>query len=279
MSSDGVVDTGVAARIAARGWEVPAFEERVLRPHAGARFAVVVPVLNEGERFLRQVDRMAGHLGGADLVVADGGSVDGVPEAFGADGLAAAVLVKRGPGRLGAQLRMAFAWCLDRGYRGIVTVDGNGKDGTEAIPEFLRLLESGADFVQGSRYLPGGAAVNTPADRHLAVRLLHAPVVSLGAGLRYTDTTNGFRGHSARLLEDPRVAPFRNVFDSYNLLFYLSVRAGRLGLRVEETPVTRSYPTAGPAPTKISGIRGRASILRQTFAAALGFYDPPETGV
>ena len=185
-----------------------------------------------------------------------------------------AKLRKIGPGKLSAQLRMAFAWALREGYQGCVIVDGNGKDGWEAIPDFLRAMDDGYGFVQGSRYVPGGVAVNTPLDRHLAVRLLHAPLISLAARHWYTDTTNGFRAFSAAFLRDPKVAVFRDVFDTYNLHYYLSVRAPRLGYRVRELPVRRSYPAKGRTPTKISGMRGRLLILRQLATAVTGGYNP-----
>ena len=46
-----------------------------------------------------------------------------------------------------------------------------------------------------------------------------------------TDTTNSFRAFSAGFLSDPRVAPFRAVFDSYNLPYYLAVRAAELQVK------------------------------------------------
>ncbi len=102
-------------------------------------------------------------------------------------------------------MRMAFAYALKEGYAGVVVVDGNGKDDITAIPAFVHALEAGYDHIQGSRYVPGGKAINTPLSRHLAVHLLHAPLISLSAGFRYTDTTNGFRAYSSRLLADPRL--------------------------------------------------------------------------
>src|SRR5262249_53058759 len=134
-----------------------------------------------------------------------------------------ALLAKTGPGKLSAQLRMLLDYGLNEGYEGFVLIDGNGKDGVEAIPSFLASLDQGLDYVQGSRYVPGGQEIHTPWDRKLGVALLHAPVISLAAGFRYTDTTNGFRALSRRVLLDPRVRPFRDVFDSYNLHYYLSV--------------------------------------------------------
>ena len=44
--------------------------------------------------------------------------------------------------------------------------------------------------------------------------------------------------------------------------------------RVIETPVTRSYPTTGKTPTKISPVKGNLLILRTLAAAALGKFNP-----
>ena len=122
--------------------------------------------------------------------------------------------------------------------------------------------------------MPGGRGVNTPLDRHLAVKYLHAPLVSLAAGFHYTDTTNGFRAFSREFLLDPGLQPFRDIFDKYNLLWYLSVRAGRLGYRVCEVPVRREYPSKGRTPTKINAWAGRLEILCELFRCVLGGYDP-----
>ncbi len=238
-------------------------------------FALVIPVINEGERIrgqLRSIDTAAA---GVDIVIADGGSTDGslAPD-FLAEAGVRAVLTNAGRGGLSAQLRLAYAWCLDQGYEGIVTADGNGKDDMAAIPRFVERLREGYDLVQGSRYLPGGAAVNTPLDRHLAGRLIHAPLISLAAGKWYTDTTNGFRAYSRRLLQDPRIDLFRDVFERYSLLFYMSVRAPRLGYRIAEIPVSRTYPRRGATPTKIGGWRGKLAMLGELTAVVAGRFNP-----
>lgn len=260
------------------GWQIPAAEIHELAPRR-TRYCILIPVLNEGERIRRQLSAMREASLGADIVVTDGGSTDGsvTPESL-ADGAAArAVLIKRGPGRVGAQLRIGFAFCLRQGYEGIVTIDGNGKDGFDSIPSFLGALNKGYDFVQGSRFVPGGRGINTPWARLLAIHLLHAPAVSLAARHRFTDTTNGFRAHSRLLLLDPQVAPFRDIFVGYELLWYLSARAARTGHRVGELPVTRTYPSRGPTPTKISPLKGSAGIISQLWRLLRGDYDPAET--
>ena len=251
--------------------QVPAHTVRELRPRATG-VCVCIPIINEGERIRRQLAKMAAQALGADVILADGGSTDGSLE--GALPGVRTVLVKTGPGRQGAQIRMAFGYALQQGYEGVVLVDGNDKDDTSAVPRFLEKLAEGYDFVQGSRYVAGGQGVNTPLYRHAGVTLLHAPVVSLASRRRYTDTTNGFRGYSAKFLRDPRVDPLRDVFNGYELHYYLAIRAARLGFRVCEVPVTRSYPASGPVPSKISPLRGSLTVLRALFSAALGRYDP-----
>jgi dolichol-phosphate mannosyltransferase len=253
---------------------VPAHERHVFGPKRH-RYCVAIFVINEGERIRTQLRGMASLADRIDIVVADGGSTDGsLADGTLGDFSLRALLVKRGPGRLSAQMRMAIDFALAEGYDGMVVIDGNGKDDFTAIPRFIELLDEGYDHVQGSRYVPGGQGVNTPLSRTLGVRLLHAPVVSLAAGRRYTDTTNGFRAYSGRLLSDPRVAPLRDVFMGYELHYYLAIRAARLGFRTIETPVTRRYPTTGKTPTKISPIKGSITILRTLAAAALGHFDP-----
>lgn len=264
------------ASAAREGWQVPAFEAPLWlgreRPHA-----LIIPVIDEGPRLARLLERAAacGALAHVDAIVVDGGSRDGStdPARLAARGVRG-LLVKTGPGRLSAQLRCGYAFALDAGYEGIVTIDGNDKDDPDAIASFVAALRSGVDFVQGSRFVAGGVAVNTPRVRELAIRLLHAPLLSLASGMRWTDTTQGYRAYSRRLLLDPRVAPFREVFATYELLAYLSYRVPRLGFRCVELPTARRYPP-GAVPTKIAGLRGNLALLGILLRACLGSYDPP----
>lgn len=273
---DLLADRQVEAR--ALGWSVPDFTALALRPKA-SRHVVIVPVINEGERIRRQLSLMAALHSGLDLVVVDGGSTDGSLERGFLDSVGlTALLTKTGPGKLSAQLRCAYAWALLEGYEGIITIDGNGKDGVETLPLFAAALDEGYGYVQASRFIAGGHAENTPLSRLLAIRLLHAPVLSLAAGTWLTDTTQGYRAYSAQYLRDARVQPFREIFVRYELLAYLTVRASQLGYRVKEIATSRVYPANEAVPTKIAGLRGLADLLAVLFRTAGGAYNPRRDG-
>lgn len=253
--------------------QVPAFEAHEFSSK-NSEYCVCLFVINEDKKLHKQLERMTG-LTCADVVIADGGSTDGSTSRERLEPLGVnTLLVKTGLGKLGAQMRMAFAWALDRGYRGVVCMDGNNKDDPDGIPKIVAKLDEGFDHVQGSRFIPGGTSENLPLSRWLGIKLLHSPLISLASRFRYTDTTNGFRGYSRRLLEDARVAVFRDVFVGYELHYYLAIRAARLGFRICEVPVARRYPAHGPTPTKISPVRGNLRVLRCLFAACLGKYNP-----
>ncbi len=242
-----------------------------------SEYCLLIPIINEGERIVRELTRAqnAGVDKLVDVVICDGGSTDGCTEQTRLKSLGVnTLLTKRDAGKQGAQLRMGIAWALARGYQGIVTIDGNDKDSIEDVPKFLAKLREGFDFVQGSRFVPGGEAVNTPLVRYVSVRLIHAPVISLTARHRFTDTTNAYRAYSRRYLTDPRVQPLRDCFMGYELLAYLSVRASQLGMPACEVPVRRAYPKTGKTPTKISFFKGNSELLRILFANLAGKYAP-----
>lgn len=258
-------------------WQVPDHDVERWTGRS-SRWCVVVPVINEGSRIGALLERMAalGTPSLADVILVDGGSTDGsLPPELLERTLVAGLLVKTGPGRLSAQLRCAYAFAMAQGYDGVVTIDGNDKDDPAPIPAFIDAMGQGVDFVQASRFVPGGRSVNTPRTRDLAIRFVHAPVLSLFSGFRWTDTTQGFRAYRKEVLLDPRVAPFRDVFREYELLAYLSYRVPRLGHRCVELPTTRRYPQ-GEIPTKVAGIRGNLRLLKVLFAACLGRYNPPD---
>lgn len=240
-------------------------------------YAVLIPIINEGDRILKELLRARKYniSDFADIVLCDGGSTDGCTDEAKLKKLAVnTLLIKQDAGKQGAQLRMGIWWALKRNYKGIITIDGNNKDSIEDVPRFIKKLEEEYDFVQGSRFIEGGKAINTPLVRLISVKLIHAPIISLTARQHFTDTTNAFRAYSSRYLRDDRVQPLRDIFMTYELLAYLSVRATQIGMKACEIPVTRAYPKTGKIPTKISFFKGNIELLKILFKNLCGMYKP-----
>jgi len=169
---------------------------------------------------------------------------------------------------------MAYAYAIEQNYEGVITLDGNGKDGVEAISSFIEVLDQGYDLVQGSRFMKGGYHKNTPLDRYFGIRYVMAPLLALGGGFYFNDPTPTFRACSMCFLKDKRVQPLRKVFVRFNLHLYLNYRAAKLGFRVKQIPIRRVYPDDGTVPTKIHGFRTKFINLWEAVLTVLGTYNP-----
>ena len=275
MESDQNIQTIEIRKKFPPDWEVPEFRVEFWNGNI-SDYCVIVPVINEGDRirnFVRQL-KMNKIDSLADIIIIDGGSTDKSLEhdflrLNGIRGL----LTKTAGGKLSAQLRCAYAFALTQGYEGIITIDGNDKDNPEAITRFIRALREGFDFIQASHFLPGGKATNTPKARDFAIRYIHAPILSWASGFKWTDTTQGFRGYSRKLLLDNKLQIFRHTFKDYELLAYMSYRSPRLGYSCKELATERRYPL-GKIPTKISGIKGNFSIFKTLVKTCAGKFNP-----
>jgi dolichol-phosphate mannosyltransferase len=223
---------------------IPAFDEYVFRNKQN-KYCLLIPIFNELKYFTRQIKNMEKNnvFKICDVVVCDAGSTDGStdPVMLGSSGFSA-LLIRKGSGRYSTDMRMGYGWALERGYEGIISVDGTNKDGMEAVPLFIEKLEEGFDYIQGSRFIRGGKAVNTPIIRTLAIRFIADVIMSISAHKKLSDTTNGFRAYSSRVIKDKNIAIFRDSFNMHEIIFYLPVCCSRLGYKLTTIPVSRIYP-------------------------------------
>ncbi|ABM02305.1 dolichyl-phosphate beta-D-mannosyltransferase [Psychromonas ingrahamii 37] len=253
-------------------YEIPKYEQ-LFTSEKQHDYCVAIFVINEGEKLHKQLQRMKNSNLNVDVIISDGGSTDGSTDNQTLKDLGVnTLLVKKENGKLGSQMRIAFAWAIEKGYQGIITIDGNNKDSVESINNFVGKLKLGYDHIQGSRFIPGGKAINTPRSRLLGLKLLHVPMMRLASGFKYTDTTNGFRAYSKKLLLANSMAVFRDVFTSYEFHYYLAIEAVKQGYKCIEIPVTRTYPK-GKVPTKISPIKGNLNIIKTLIFTSMGGYN------
>ena len=252
-------------------YQVPKYKEEFTQEKQHD-YCIAIFVINEGQKLHKQLQRMKACNLNVDVIISDGGSTDGSTDIAALKELAVnTLLVKEELGKLGSQMRIAFSWALEKGYKGVVVIDGNNKDSVVNINDFVVKLEQGYDHIQGSRFIPGGKAVNTPISRLLGLKLLHVPMMRLASGYKCTDTTNGFRAYSKKLLLADNMAVFRDVFTSYELHYYLIIEAAKQGFKCLEIPVMRTYPK-GKVPTKISPIKGNLGVIKTLFETCMGKY-------
>lgn len=235
------------------------------------KYCLVIPVINEGERIQNELKDLKPYSKQIDIILADGGSTDGSVKSSFVKKMGVRSLIASPMGQA-RQYRCAFDYTLKQGYEGIITIDGNHKDDVTVLPKFIKTLDDGYDYIQSSRFISGGKHKNTPQDRILFNRYLISPVLSLAARKWYSDTPNAFRAYSRKYLLHPQVQPFRDIFQRYEMLWYLTIRANQLGLKSKEVAVSRSYPKDN-LPTKIVGTQ-RISDMINVFKIALGLYNP-----
>jgi len=254
-------------------WEPPVYETHEFFSRR-TKYCVVAVIFNEGERIKKQLREMKERAGLADIIIADGRSTDGSIEKQFLTDMGVRTLLITDERGLSTATRMGLAYAIEQGYEGVITIDGNGKDGVEAIPAFIEALDAGFDMVQGSRFVKGGVHKNTPLERYIGIRYVLAPLLALGCGFWYTDPTNAFRAMSGRFLRDVRVQPVRRVFVRFNIHHYVIYRAAKLNFNVKEIPVVRVYPDDGSVPTKITNWKTKWLILKEMIYSLLGFYNP-----
>ena len=255
-------------------WEVPDYDIMFLRKKT-KDYSLIIPVINEGLRiksFLKKIYKNS-IFNLVDIFIVDGGSTDGslIVNDLKKMKITGFLKIKNSFG-LSSQLRVGYSLSLNMNYKGIVTIDGNDKDDPKFISTFIHMLDEGFDFVQASRFVKGGVGINTPAIRRMAIKYIHAPLLSFCSGFKWTDTTQGFRGYSAKLLKNKKLRIFREVFKNYELLFFITYAAPKLGLKCVELATTRKYKEK-KVNTKIKGVSGNFKVFYQLIMTCLGKFN------
>ncbi|MEI8344941.1 MAG: glycosyltransferase family 2 protein, partial [Candidatus Omnitrophota bacterium] len=172
---------------------------------------------------------------------------------------------------VGAAIRTAIGYGRRNGFDILVILAGNDKDRPSEIARLTDpVKKDGYDFVQGSRYLPGGEFGCMPLYRQFSTRWLHPMLFSLIAGRRITDSTNGFRAIRLGCFDDKRIDIDQPWLDHYELEPYIFFKFIKLGYKVKEVPVTKIYPPKALGYTKMKPITGWWSILRPIVLLGLG---------
>jgi dolichol-phosphate mannosyltransferase len=208
-----------------------------------SKYLLVIPVFNEEHNLPSLISRLeeCSLDNKVDILFIDGCSNDNSLKIIKDSSLNKLILFYKGKNRLTGQLQKAYKYCLQNNYLGVVTMDGNNKDDPCFVESFIEKLEVGYDYVQGSRFMHYGKSINLPLFRKIMIKIIHLPIVKIASGFKYTDTTQGYRGYSRKLLLDENINVFKKNSKRYQLLLQITLLAPKCGLRIIEVPTTRTY--------------------------------------
>ena len=214
------------------------------------RLAVVLPMYNEADNVAALVERLAAvrDRSGLDLVAlaVDDGSRDATLARLSLSQPRFPFLrVLRHTRNRGmaAALRTGIAAALAEhspGFDAVAFMDADLTHAPEDVPRLVALLaEDRADFVLGSRYVPGGRMQGVPWARRVISIVGNAAVRRL-LGVPIGDLTSGFRA--------ARTEVFRAISlheNGFGIQLEGTVKAHRAGFRVAEVPITLGVRKSG----------------------------------
>ncbi|MEO8578330.1 MAG: polyprenol monophosphomannose synthase [Gemmatimonadales bacterium] len=209
------------------------------------RALVIIPTYNERENVSRIIAAVLAQDPSIDVLIVDDGSPDGTGKI--ADDISAAnprvhAIHRSGKLGLGTAYVAGFRWALERDFELIFEMDADFSHSPEALPLFLKAIQS-ADLVLGSRYQHGQVnVVNWPMSRLF---------LSYGAniyarritGLPIFDATGGFKCFRRRVLEAIDLSDIKS--NGYAFQIEMTFRAWRKGFRIIEIPIVFVDRTEG----------------------------------
>jgi len=201
------------------------------------RTLVVVPTYLEVENIELHLRRLRAAVPAVDVLVVDDSSPDGTAEL--ARRVAAelgGIEVMQRPAKtgLGNAYRAGFAWGLERDYEVLVQMDADLSHDAEALPLLLGALDEGADFVIGSRYIPGGSIPHWPFHRRALSRYGNL-YTRFALRMPVTDATSGYRAYTADIVRD--IDLVNTKANGYGFQIELAYRVSQLGGDIREVPI------------------------------------------
>ncbi len=135
------------------------------------KYLVGTCVYNEGEKIRRLIQKLNSYPD-YDFVIVDDASTDNALKDL---AQSRSTVIIRSETRKGAGygVRKILSYASDKGYEAVFFISGNDKDDPADLCKLHKALDAGFDFVQGSRYLPGGVHGKMPFYRRIATQFVH----------------------------------------------------------------------------------------------------------
>jgi dolichol-phosphate mannosyltransferase len=202
------------------------------------RTLVVIPTYNEIDSLPHTLEALHRWVPDADVLIVDDGSPDGTgdwADARAQEDPRVRVLHNPAKGGLGAAYLAGFREALAGDWEIICEMDADGSHRGRDLPQLLAAVRGGADLAIGSRWVPGGAVVNWPRNRHVLSRGANV-YANVLMGLGVNDATAGFRAFRRTTLEAIHLDDVESA--GYCFQIDMTRRVKDAGLTITEVPVT-----------------------------------------
>jgi glycosyltransferase involved in cell wall biosynthesis len=197
-------------------------EQAPLAAQNPPRVSVVIPTLNEERNVGWVLERLPDVVD--EVILVDGRSTDDTVAVARSVRPDVRVVLETTPGK-GAALRAGFAAAHGE-Y--VVMIDADGSMDPAEIVRFVDALQSGCDFVKGSRFAPGGGTADMSTIRRLGNGALRG-AVNLLYRTDFTDLCYGFIG-----FRRDRLAALRLASQGFEIETEMIARAVVASLRIAE---------------------------------------------
>jgi dolichol-phosphate mannosyltransferase len=208
------------------------------------KIGVIIPIYGDGDSVCWILSRFKESLVKTICLVVDiplKRVMDKIREAAKQTGITVHIIKNSHRTGVGSSLRQGLAYLLSTEHEIAVIMAANGKDDPAEIDRVIRPVVQGeCDYVQGSRYLPGGKTSRMPLTRIVFNRLYPLIWTAL-TRRRCTDVTNGYRCYRLGMVKDHRINLDQAWLDGYSLEYYLHYKALTLSYKVKEVPVSKTY--------------------------------------
>lgn len=175
-----------------------------------------------------------------DLLVINDGSTDATSEFI--KKYAFNIIEHHKNSGVGAAIKSGIRYAQENNYQIVAVLAGNNKDNPLELTRLVDpILWEGYDYVQGSRFIPGGNWDNLPPFRFIMVKI-HAFLFTFLTGVKCTDALNGFRAYRLSIFNDKRINIWQDWLDRYEFETYLHYKVLKLGYKFKEVPVSKIYP-------------------------------------
>ncbi|MEM6978943.1 MAG: polyprenol monophosphomannose synthase [Planctomycetota bacterium] len=239
--------------------------------HDAPRVVVAICTYNERDNIVAMLDRIAGAMPSADILVVDDDSPDGTAQTARAHAatmpIRVVVEVRQNKRGLGGAILAAMRYAVDHQYAWLINLDADLSHDPDDVPRLFEASSThqGADVIVGSRYVAGGQIEGWPWHRKWMSRTLNG-FTRLLLNLPVRDASGSFRCY--------RVATLQRVMNrweqrhhqpsnGYSFLQEVMLSLQDAGASFVEVPITFTDRVAGTSKLDFrEAMRSAATIAR-----------------